>query len=80
MSELTDELPRRPRRRLVTPLTLVLAFALVAALGFVGGVKVQKAQGTTPTSRAGGFARAGGFTGFGGASTPRAASSRSCCR
>jgi hypothetical protein len=40
-----DELPRRPRRRLLTPVALVLAVVTVAALGFTGGVLVQKAQG-----------------------------------
>ncbi len=60
---MTDELPRRTRRRLVTPLTAVLAFALVAVLGFIGGVQVQKSQGTPTTgggAGAAGFAR-GGF-------------------
>jgi hypothetical protein len=65
MSELTEELPRRPRRRLVTPLSAVLAFALVAALGFIGGVQVQKSQGSATAAR-GGFAGArAGFTGGG---------------
>lgn len=39
-----QELPRRPRRRLVTPWTLALAAVLVAALGFIGGVQVQKGE------------------------------------
>jgi hypothetical protein len=38
----TDELPRRPRRKLVTPLTASLTAVLIAALGFLGGVQVQK--------------------------------------
>jgi len=38
------ELPRRPKRRLVTPWTLGLAAVLVAALGFIGGVQVQKGE------------------------------------
>jgi hypothetical protein len=66
----TDELPRRPRRRLVTPVTLALTGVLIAALGFIGGVQVQKHQGGTRASgRAGAFTR-GGFTpgGAGGAS------------
>ena len=39
-----DELPRRPRRRLVTPATLVLGAILVGGLGFIGGVKAQKSS------------------------------------
>jgi len=39
-----QELPRRPKRRLVTPWTLGLAAVLVAALGFIGGVQVQKGE------------------------------------
>jgi hypothetical protein len=61
---MTDELPRRPRRKLVTPLTAALAAVLIAALGFIGGVQVQKSSaGSSATfSRA----RTGGFTPTGG--------------
>jgi hypothetical protein len=71
---MTDELPRRPRRKLVTPLTATLAAVLIAALGFVGGVQVQKSSADSSSgARAAGFTRgagAGGFTpgGGGGAS------------
>ena len=44
-----DELPRRPRARLLTPLTVVLMLVLFAACGFVGGVLVQKRQQSTAT-------------------------------
>ena len=57
---MNEELPRRPRRKLVTPLTATLAAVLIAALGFVGGVQVQKSSADTPS---GGFARGGGATG-----------------
>ena len=67
-----DELPPRPRRRLITPVTLVLGALILAALGFVGGVQVQKSQGSTGGGTA---ARAGfpaglpsGAPGSGGAS------------
>jgi hypothetical protein len=50
-----DELPPRPRRRLVTPVSGLLAAVLVAGAGFIGGVEVQKHQG--------GSAGAGGGTG-----------------
>jgi hypothetical protein len=80
----TDEepLPKRQRRRLVTPISATLAGALVGALGFIGGVEVQKGQddgGTTASPAAlaaggaagarGGFGRSGGTSGgpqFGG--------------
>jgi hypothetical protein len=77
-------LPPRPRRRLVTPLAAALVAVLVAALGFIGGVQVQKhedkggsgsgsgAQAALASARGGaaGGARSGfgGGRGFGGAS------------
>jgi hypothetical protein len=72
----TEELPRRPRRKLVTPVTALLAAVLIAALGFIGGVKVQKSSGSTGSgfgaarSRFGTAAAgaSGGFSGGGGAS------------
>jgi hypothetical protein len=67
-----DELPPRPRRKLVTPVTVLLLLALFAAGGFVGGVLVQKGQGSGTSSPAGGgFASrfgAAGATGASGAS------------
>ena len=63
---MTDELPRRPRRKLATPLTATLAAVLIAALGFIGGVQVQKSSAdSTSSPRAAGLAR-GGFTPGGG--------------
>jgi hypothetical protein len=77
-----EPLPKRPRRRLVTPISATLAGALVGALGFIGGVEVQKGQGNgsngnnaSPGASAsaggarGGFGRGGGTGGgpqFGG--------------
>ncbi len=58
---LDDDLPPRPRRRLLTPVTGVLAAVLLAGLGFIGGVEVQKHQGP---ATAGAVAR-GGFPGGG---------------
>jgi hypothetical protein len=72
-------LPPRPRRRLVTPASALLAAVLIAAAGFIGGVEVQKGQadGGSPTAAAGGGPAAlaagtsgatrGGFAGRGGA-------------
>lgn len=74
-----ESLPRRPRRRLVTPVGIALIAVALAAAGFVGGVEVQKAQGGTGagsqarTAFAGGAGaqgRSGGAPGgaFGGSS------------
>jgi len=55
-----DQLPRRARRKLVTPATAGLAAVVVAAAGFIGGVEVQKSSGTASTATG---ARQAGFTG-----------------
>lgn len=49
-----QELPRRPRRRLLTPVPLALLAVLLIACGFIGGVLVQKGQGGS-TSAGGGL-------------------------
>jgi hypothetical protein len=57
-----EPLPKRPRRRLVTPISATLAGALICALGFIGGVEVQKGQGNGSNANngsAGAFASAG---------------------
>jgi hypothetical protein len=51
----SEPLPRRPRRRLLTPVTALLFAVLVGAGGFIAGVQVEK--GEVPASGAG---RAGG--------------------
>jgi hypothetical protein len=68
-------LPPRRRRRLVTPVAAGLAAVLVAALGFIGGVQVQKhadknggssgngAQAALASARGGGTGARGGFGG-----------------
>jgi hypothetical protein len=48
-----QELPRRPRRRLLTPTSGALLAMLLTAGGFVAGVLVEKGQ-TSPTSSTGG--------------------------
>jgi hypothetical protein len=65
--ELEQELPERPRRKLVTPVRAALAAGLIAAAGFIGGVEVQKAQGGSSSSGA----RAG-FPGGGASGAPPA--------
>ena len=47
-----EELPRRPRRRLLAPLPLALAGVLLLALGFIGGVLVEKGQTSSSSSSA----------------------------
>jgi hypothetical protein len=50
----SEELPRRPRRRLLSPIPLSLLGVLLAACGFIGGVLVEKGQ--NPSSSSGGAA------------------------
>jgi hypothetical protein len=52
IDEQTDRLPPRPRRRLVTPWTVGLGAVLAAALGFLGGVQVQKGRSGSGTATA----------------------------
>ena len=51
---LETEIPARPRRRFVTPVTAGLLAVVLVALGFTGGVLVQKSAGGTSTPAAGG--------------------------
>jgi hypothetical protein len=76
-----DELPPRPRRRLITPIPLALVAVLLIAGGFIGGVQVQKGEessASTGAATAGlasrfaalrGGAQAGAGTGAGKAPT-----------
>jgi hypothetical protein len=45
-----DELRRRPRRRLLTPLPLSLLGVLLVACGFIAGVLVEKGQGSSTSA------------------------------
>jgi hypothetical protein len=45
-----EELPRRPRHRLLTPLPVALFVVLMTACGFIGGVLVEKGQGSSSSS------------------------------
>jgi hypothetical protein len=54
-----EEMPRRPRRRLLTPVPIALAGVLLLACGFIGGVLVEKGQSSTGSS-----ASAGAASGF----------------
>jgi hypothetical protein len=45
-----EELPRRPRRRILSPVPLALLGVLLIAAGFIGGVLVEKGQGSSSSS------------------------------
>ena len=67
-----EELPRRPRRRLFTPIPLALLGVLLTACGFIGGVLIEKGQNSSsttgaPSSLASRFAALRGAASGGGA-------------
>jgi hypothetical protein len=68
-----DALAGRPPRKLVTPVTAGLGAVLVAGLGFIGGVEVQKDHGGTSH---GTNAGAGALPGRGGGTPPGGAAGR----
>jgi len=67
--ERLDELPPRPRTRLLTPLTVTLALVLFAACGFLGGVLVEKGQKSSSGGAGGTLASLLAGRGGGGATT-----------
>jgi hypothetical protein len=66
MSEEFEELPPRPRRRLLAPLPLALLGVLLLVCGFIGGVLVEKSQ-TSSSSSTGTSSLASRFTALRGA-------------
>jgi hypothetical protein len=75
-----ETLPRRPRRRLLTPLPVALLCVLLTACGFIGGVLIEKGQGASGGSGSGGSALASRFAALrsaAGGSTGSGASSGS---
>ena len=62
----SEELPPRPRRRLLSPLPVALLLVLMLACGFIAGVLVQKHQGSASAS-GGASAFAGRFAALRGA-------------
>jgi hypothetical protein len=56
-----DELPPRPRRRLLTPIPLALLGGLLIAGGFIGGVQVQKGESSSGSSGGAGAGLPSGF-------------------
>jgi hypothetical protein len=76
-----DELPPRPRRKLVTPVSAILLLVLFAAGGFIGGVEVQKGQGSSSGgSLASSFASRFGAAAGGATSTAGSTSAGSTSR
>jgi hypothetical protein len=61
-----EDVPRRPRRRLLAPLPVALLIALLTACGFIGGVLVEKGSASSATGTSAGTAAAR-FAGSGGA-------------
>jgi len=72
-----EELPRRPRRRLLTPVPLTLLAVLLTACGFIGGVLVEKSQSSgtsTSAATAGLAARLAALRGAGATGAPSGSS------
>jgi hypothetical protein len=64
-----EELPRRPRRRLLTPLPLALLAILLVACGFIGGVLIEKGETSSGSAAATGSGLAARFAALRGASS-----------
>jgi hypothetical protein len=56
-----EELPHRPRRRLLSPIPLALLGVLLAACGFIGGVLVEKGQTSSSSASTSGAGAAAGL-------------------
>ncbi|HUN77787.1 MAG TPA: hypothetical protein VMU32_02585 [Solirubrobacteraceae bacterium] len=73
-----DELPPRPRRRLLgsgaNPIALALLGVLLIACGFIGGVLVEKGQTSTPSTGGAASALASRFAALRGAGSSGASS------
>ncbi|HEX4484165.1 MAG TPA: hypothetical protein VH081_10295 [Solirubrobacteraceae bacterium] len=63
-----EELPPRPRRRLLTPIPLTLLAILAIACGFIAGVLVEKGQGGSSSAGGGAGAFAARLAAAGGKS------------
>ena len=75
--EETEELPRRPRRRLLSPLPLSLLGLLLIACGFIGGVLVEKSQSSSGSSAGSAAGVASRFRGLASATSNTGTSSTS---
>ena len=68
-----DELPRRPRRKLLAPVPLTLLGILLVACGFIGGVEVQKGETSSSGSSGGTAGLASRFAALRGSGSSTAA-------
>jgi hypothetical protein len=48
--EEAEELPRRPRSRLLTPISMALVAVLLAAVGFIAGTRIEKQEASGSSS------------------------------
>jgi hypothetical protein len=72
-----EELPRRARRRLLTPIPVALALVLLTACGFIGGVLVEKGQLSPASASAAGAGASSRFAALRGARSGAGATSTS---
>jgi hypothetical protein len=70
-----EELPRRPRRRLLSPVPLALIGILLILCGFIGGVLVEKGQTSSSSSTGAGAGLASRFAALRGGGTGTTGSS-----
>ncbi len=77
VEEPDEELPRRPRRRLLAPIPVALLLVLLTVCGFIAGVLVEKGQSSSTSSSATGAGLAARFAALRGASGASGASGSS---
>jgi hypothetical protein len=65
-----DELPPRPRRRVLKPIPLALLGMLLIVGGFIAGVQVQKGESSSGSSNGGASSLASRFAALRGGGTP----------
>ncbi len=73
----SQELPRRPRRRLLSPIPLALLGVLLIACGFIAGVLVEKGQTSSPSATGASGSLASRFAGLRSATSGAGGSSSS---
>jgi hypothetical protein len=75
--EETEQLPRRPRRRLTGPLPLALLAVLLTACGFIGGALVEKGEASSNSSTSSAAGLASRFAALRGGAAGAGAATRS---
>ncbi len=71
-----DSTPRRPRRRLLTPVPVALFGVILMGLGFIAGVHIEKDSGSSASAGAGGSAGFPSRSAASGSAAGTSASSR----